>query len=83
MIIKSYEINKINLNTNHFFLLHGKNEGLKNEVIKNLTKTSGENLRYEEKEVLNNENNFIENILSKSLLILKDLLLLRELQKKS
>jgi len=67
MIIKSYEINKINLNTNHFFLLHGKNEGLKNEVIKNLTKTSGENLRYEEKEVLNNENNFIENILSKSL----------------
>ena len=34
MIIKSFELNKINLEKNNFFLLYGKNEGLKNEEIK-------------------------------------------------
>ena len=39
MIIKSYEINKINIEKNKFFLFYGKNEGLKqnstNSLIKN------------------------------------------------
>ena len=34
MILKSYEINKINKNINHLILFHGKNEGLKNEALK-------------------------------------------------
>ena len=65
MILKSYEINKINLNTNHLILFYGKNEGLKNEALKILIKNN--TLNYEEKEILDNENDFIENILSKSL----------------
>ena len=65
MILKSYEINKINLNTNHLILFYGKNEGLKNEALKILIKNNA--LNYEEKEILDNENDFIENILSKSL----------------
>ena len=34
MIIKSFEISKINFNQNNFYLLYGENEGYKNEVIK-------------------------------------------------
>ena len=36
MIVKSYEIEKINLEKTKYILLYGKNEGLKNETIKNL-----------------------------------------------
>ena len=32
MIIKSFEINKINLDLNNLFLLYGKNNGFKNEL---------------------------------------------------
>ena len=67
MIIKSYEFNKINLNQNKLILLYGKNEGLKNETINNLLKTKQNIIKYEEKEVLEDLNNFIENILSRSL----------------
>ena len=67
MIIKSFEISKINLGLNNLFLLYGKNEGFKNEVTKNIIKNKNNILNYEEKEILENENNFIENILTKSL----------------
>ena len=67
MILKSYEINKINQNINHFVLLYGKNDGLKNEAINILNKDKNSISNYEEKEILENENVFIENILSKSL----------------
>jgi len=66
MIIKSYEINKINQNINHFILFYGKNDGLKNEALNILIKDKNILSSYEEKEILDNENNFIENILSKS-----------------
>jgi len=66
MILKSYEINKIDQNINHLILFYGKNEGLKNEAVRILVKKN-DILNYEEKEILDNENNFIENILSKSL----------------
>ena len=38
MILKNYEINKINQNINHFILFYGKNEGLKNEALDTLIK---------------------------------------------
>ena len=67
MIIKSFEISKINLGLNNLFLLYGKNEGFKNEVTKNIIKNKNNILNYEEKEILENEDSFIENILTKSL----------------
>ncbi|MDA8726821.1 DNA polymerase III subunit delta [Candidatus Pelagibacter bacterium] len=67
MIIKSYEIEKINTNKDCLFLFYGKNDGLKNEAIKILNKDRNNISNYEEKEILDNENNFIETILSKSL----------------
>ena len=48
-------------------LFYGKNEGLKNEALNILIKDKNNIQNYEEKEILDNENSFIENILSKSL----------------
>tara|TARA_B110000003_G_scaffold127139_1_gene129199 strand:- start:167 stop:1159 length:993 start_codon:yes stop_codon:yes gene_type:complete len=67
MIIKYFDLKKINLNLNKFILLYGKNEGLKNESINNLIKDKNEITTYDEKEILDNQNNFLDNILSKSL----------------
>ena len=33
MILKSFEVKKINQNINHLILFYGKNEGLKNESL--------------------------------------------------
>jgi len=67
VIIKSYEIEKINTIKNCLILFYGKNDGLKNETIKILNKNKNNITNYEEKEILDNEDNFIETILSKSL----------------
>ena len=67
MIIKSYEISKIDQNITQLILFYGKNEGLKNEALNILNKDKNNILNYEEKEILDNESKFIENTLSKSL----------------
>ena len=67
MIIKSFELKKINLEKNNFILLYGKNEGFKNQVIDSLKNNHYSISNYEEKEILENKENFLENILSKSL----------------
>ena len=67
MIIKSYEKEKINLEYNQFILFYGKNDGLKNEAIKRLIKEKKTVSYYEEKEILDNQDNFFESILTKSL----------------
>tara|TARA_B100001250_G_C19767428_1_gene775442 strand:+ start:433 stop:1425 length:993 start_codon:yes stop_codon:yes gene_type:complete len=67
MILKSFDLKKINLNISKFILFYGKNEGLKKDTINILTDNKNEILNYEEKEILDNQDNFISNILSKSL----------------
>ena len=67
MIIKSYEIKKINLKKNKCILFYGKNEGHKNESIKVIIEKKNTILNYDEKEILENQDYFIENILTKSL----------------
>ena len=68
MIFKSFEINKINFNKNHFYLLYGENEGLKNEIIQKYfeQKYLKKIYRYDEKEIIDNKENFFNSILSKS-----------------
>ena len=66
MIAKSFEIAKINFNKVNKILFYGKNEGLKKEVIKSVI-INKDILIYEEKEILENENLFLENAFSKSL----------------
>ena len=67
MIIKSYEIKKINLKKNKCILFYGKNEGHKNESIKIIIEKKNTILNYDEKEILDHQDYFIENILTKSL----------------
>ena len=38
MILKSFELEKSNLNNHNFYLFYGNNEGLKEEIIKNVFK---------------------------------------------
>ena len=68
MIVKSFEINKINLKSLNFFLLYGENDGFKNQVIKKEfeNKFKGKVQKYEEKEILNNEGTFFDSLNSKS-----------------
>ena len=60
MIIKSFEINKLKLNNYKFYLFYGDNDGLKEETIKGLFEKNYQDKihRYEEKEILNNINNY-------------------------
>ena len=76
MIVKSYELNKINLKKNNIYLLYGENEGLKNKVINDTFKEFLKNTyRYDEKEILNNKENFFNTILSKSFFETKKLII--------
>jgi len=68
MILKSTELNNLNLNLYNFYLFYGVNEGLKEVTIKDLFEINYQDRihRYEEKEVLDNINNFFDNVLTKS-----------------
>ena len=67
MIIKSFEINKIELDKNKLVLLYGQNNGFKNDTLKNLIKSKKEVFNYDEKEILDNSYSFLEQIVSRSL----------------
>ena len=68
MIKKYYELNKLNLSEFSLYLLHGKNEGLKYNLIETLTKDfKGQINKYEENEFINNLNNIYSEIQTKSL----------------
>ena len=67
MIIKNYEIKKF-LDNNQIFLIHGENEGLKEDIILDITsKYSKESItKYTEKDVQDNLDDFYNTILSQS-----------------
>tara|TARA_B100001029_G_scaffold103503_1_gene85276 strand:- start:1731 stop:2696 length:966 start_codon:yes stop_codon:yes gene_type:complete len=65
MIVKAFDAEKISSKKNNLFLLYGANRGYKNQVIKQLFK--GETSSYEESDILNNYENFISNLMNKSL----------------
>ncbi len=69
MIIKSFEINKVKFSKFKSILLYGLNKGFKEEVIKtNISLDfSGEIIRYEESEVLENNDAIIESFINGSL----------------
>ena len=67
MILKFYELNKIDLIKNKLILLYGKNEGLKNNAINSLIKDKKNILYYDEKAIFEDSNSFLESTLNKSL----------------
>jgi len=77
MIIKSYELNKVNLKKNSIYLLYGENEGLKKKVINDTFKEFLKNIyKYDEKEILDNKENFFNNIFSKSFFETKKIIII-------
>lgn len=69
MILKSYEVNKIDINKSNFILFYGQNQGAKEEEIsKILEKNKDKTLnRYEEKQILENNEDFFNSIMSNAL----------------
>lgn len=69
MIIKSYEIEKINLLKFKQFLLYGKNVGLQNEVVeqKFISNFKGKIHKIDESEFITNYDTILDEMLSKSL----------------
>ena len=69
MIFKNFELGNKNLKKFNFFLLYGKNDALKNEIIEKyfIRNFKGELNKYEEAEFLGNNDNIIEEFLNKSL----------------
>jgi len=68
MIIKTFELSKIDLKKNNFYLLYGSNEGHKKEIIEQKFKKFYPESTYlfDENEVLQNKDSFFSHILSKS-----------------
>ena len=69
MIIKSFEVIKTKFSQYKSILLHGLNKGFKEEVIKSNISLgfTGETLRYEESEVLENKESILEDFMNGSL----------------
>ena len=69
MIIKYFDLNKINFNKDHYILLHGANEGAKSDEIVNILSQNmdREIIKYDENEILNNIDEIYNRVLSKSL----------------
>ncbi len=68
MILKFYEISKIDISLHNLILFYGNNEGLKKEeILKLYSKTDKKIYKYEEKQILENSHNFFENLYSGSL----------------
>ena len=68
MIVKSFELKKKNFKSQRYFLLYGANRGLKEESIEKILKPQLPNniSYYDENEILNNTNNFFEDISNRS-----------------
>ena len=67
MILKYFELNKLNFNLVNFLLFQGKNEGYKNEEIEKITNRLKRTIvNYDEKQIIENTDEFFENNLNKS-----------------
>ena len=68
MIIKSFELNKVNILKYNFYLFYGENYGLKIELIEKHFKDQFKDCtyNYEESTILKDEKKFFDEVLSKS-----------------
>ena len=69
MIIKSFELKKIDIKKFNIFLLYGENQGLKRELIENNFKKVLTNnvYNFDENQVIQNPDNLFNEIFNKSL----------------
>ena len=78
MIVKTYEVEKIKKTNFNFFLLYGENEGLKNEIIKNVLTQEYKNqiIKLEENEIINKHHLLYEEVKNKSLFESKKIIII-------
>ena len=78
MIIKSFELEKLKSSKFKLHLIHGNNEGIKEDIINSvyLINFSGEILKYDEQEIINNKDNFFSNLLTNSLFEVNKLIII-------
>ncbi len=78
MIIKSFEVDKLKSLNLDIHLIHGNNEGIKEDIIKSiyLKDFNGDILKYDEQEILYNQDNFISSLLTNSLFENKKLIII-------
>ncbi len=69
MIIKSFELEKLNNLKHSFHLIYGNNEGIKQDIINNhyIKNFEGEVLKYDESEILSNKDDILSSLFNKSL----------------
>jgi len=84
MIFRAFEINKIDFSKYNLYLFYGENEGYKNEIIKNKFEILYDNqiYKYDEKEILENKNEFFNSILTKSFFEKKKLIIISRVSDK-
>lgn len=86
MIIKSFEIKKLEVEKKNFYLLYGENDGLKSDIIKDIEskkKKKFEKFKFTEKELLENSENFYNLINSGSLFEENKLIIINNITDKS
>tara|TARA_B100001939_G_scaffold35002_2_gene27255 strand:- start:489 stop:1481 length:993 start_codon:yes stop_codon:yes gene_type:complete len=67
MIIKNFELDKINIKNFNLFLLYGDNQGFKDEIVEKICQQKRlKKTLYFEKEVLSNIQNFLNSISTRS-----------------
>ena len=78
MIIKNFELDKLKSFRSNLHLIYGNNEGIKEDIIESnyLKNFSGNILKYDETEILNNKDEFISSLLNKSLFENKKLIII-------
>ena len=63
MIIKNFDLQKINLADFNLFLFYGENEGLKEDIINRLFLKSVETIkRYDENEIIEKKDDFVNRV---------------------
>ena len=69
MIIKNFEFDKLKISNFNIHLIYGNNEGIKQDIINNLylKNFEGDLIKYDENEVLQNYEDIISSLLTKSL----------------
>ena len=85
MIIKNYETNKIDLKKFKYFLLYGNNKGHIDEIIKNnfVNKLKCNLYNYDESEIINNRDNFFNQILNNSFFENEKIIIISRISEKS
>ena len=69
MIVKSFELQKLKSYNSLLYLIYGNNDGIKEYIINEyfVKEFKGEISKYDETEILNNKDEFISNLLNRSL----------------